>query len=227
MPLKYVDGKKFTQRWDREWDIILLIVAHNYRSPKGIIKWKKARADGYFESFPQYLTNKDFSRRLAYLMNCKYNAKWKAKKNEKQRQAVNRVSGNPRSYNRRHEIFKSLPQNVKEKYGYKTKRIWSSEQQDLLIGMAEEYRVSEKKIDWRSFIKDERVKHLPHDNLKKLRSYYWRILTLATDPDALEKKRASSRQWKAEHIDRYNKNQSRQRKIIRKATNDYINAQQK
>lgn len=209
------------QIWDREWDIILLIVAHNYRSPKGHIRWKEARADGYLVSLPGYLSNKDLSRRLSHLLNNKYDIEWKKKKN--QRNYGKYAQGNPKAYNRRYDLFRALPEETKKKYGYKTKQIWSTEQQELLIGMAEEYRISEKKIDWRSLVKDKRVKHFPHQNLQRLRSYYWRVITLATNPRALEKKRASSRRWKAEHMDRYNENQKRRRHIIRTAANDIIN----
>lgn len=226
MPIKHIDKDRFIQRWDREWDIILLVVAHLYRSPKGIIQWKKARADGYLESLPQYLTSKELSRRTHHLLYQKYNSAWIKKKKEMQRKATNRFDGNPHSFNRRRDIFMALPNDIKKKYGYKSKQIWSSEQQNLLIGMAEEYRVSEKKIDWKSLVQDKRIKHFPHGDLKRLRSYYWRVITLATNPGALETKRASSRRWKAEHIDRYRNNQKRRNSMIRKAANDYINAQQ-
>lgn len=221
MPIQFIEEDRFVQRWDPKQDIILLVIAHHYRSPRGHIQWKKARADGYLDEFPETLSNKDLSRRIHHLLYQKYNKEWRTLKREEQKK--NPPKPNSNSYKKRLEIFKGLPEEVRKKHGYRTKQVWDQEQQETLIWMAEEYRVSKNKIDWQALMKDERVQSFPYQKLARVRSYYWRVITLASNPEALTKKRAGSLQWKKANMKKYRENQKRRQGLIREMVNEHIN----
>jgi hypothetical protein len=217
MPNVFDEGKRFVQRWKPEWDLTLLVVSHKYRSLKGFVRWKEARADGYFNDFPEYLSNKDLSHRLYHLLYQKFDKNWKRKK--QQYCSVKRTIS---SYERRKSVFDSLPDDVKKKYGYKKKRVWSQKQIDLLFKLVDEYRKTPKTIDWRKLIKDKRVEKLPHQEVSRIRSYYWETV-VRQRPDVLEQRRAYSLKWNQDNRERYRENQKKRIKMYRKAVNDHLN----
>lgn len=223
MPVVYLGKDKFIMRWNPEHDIEILVIAHNYRTPKGFIRWKKALADGYLKDLPENVTTKDLSRRVNYLLNIRFNQSYKKIKLKKAKEyAIKHPEVSFKSYTRKKLLVQGLSKELKEKYKIVEKRKWTDKQIKKLIFLAEKYRVSEKKINWKKLIKDKEIKKLPNQDLTRLRSYYWRIITLSQNPKALENKRKSSLKWKKENRKRYNQNNLNYKKGIKIAANEYL-----
>ena len=222
MPACVVNGNKFIVHWEPEHDIIVLVVSIRFRASNGTVQWAKARSEGYLDKIPESVSGKDLSHRLYHLLHQKYNKDFRQKVYEKSKRYAS--ENKQRSYEcrkKRKALFDQLPDKVKLEQGYKTKRVWSQEAQELLVGLAEEYRVSEKKIDWKKLMLDQRVSEFPYTKLSRVRSYYWQVLS-KTDPDNVKQRRAYSLKWKKEHPDRVKRNDNRRKKAIKETVNEHL-----
>jgi hypothetical protein len=211
MPLIKYRKKTYQLRWTPEWDAILLAINEKYRNPNGFIYWRVLEEKGLLKGLPVNCSRKDFSHRLTYLIRIKYNPYYKGPPQKGFYEHTD-------NFKKRLKLFKTeVPILVKVENGHKSKQVWSKNQVAILLQLAEKYRVSKNKIDWKKLILDKKVRFFPQGyTLGRLRSFYWQKMST---PQSLEKRRTAALLYKKKNYKKYKKSLCRNKKIVRESVN--------
>jgi hypothetical protein len=190
---------------------------YRFRNKAGFVSWAMAKAKGFLRGFPK-VGPQDLSHRLSHLLCIKYNPEGlerKKKWNKTHPPKKNRVS-----YSRRLKIFKGdIPENIRKKYGHKSREKWTGEQKKILLYLVEKYRKTPITVDWRKLMKDALINSLPEGySLAGLRSYYWRIKR----PPDQKKRRKQALAYKYAHYKKYCTNQKKNIRTVRNSVRDFL-----
>jgi hypothetical protein len=212
--------RKFILRWPSEWDIKILVSAIKFRKGDQV-DWISAVAKGFLRGLPRYLTNRDLSHRLSILVCMKYNPEGSRRK-----RAYNRLHPPKKgvgTHKDKTSLFRGdLSDSDRKRFGYKSKSLWTREQQQTLLFLATKYRKGEISINWETLMKDPWIKRLPPNyTLGCLRSYYWTVVS-KKNPKVIEQRRKSALEYKRNNYKAYRASQVKNRKIIQNSVNDFL-----
>lgn len=221
MPLVRHNGKTYMLRWKPEWDLKILIVALIFRKD-GFTDWITADAKGYLRGLPKYLSRRDLSHRLTYLLCIKYNPEGFIKKRQYNKLHYKKFKSH--TFDNKVKIFKEdVPDNSKKQFGYKPKGKWNKSQIDLLIFLTKRYPKGSMSIDWEALMKDDSVRAFPPGySLNNLRHYYWTHIKNTTDPKAVKKRRKAAIKYKYRNYKKYRASLTRRNKIIKNSVNSFL-----
>ena len=186
MPVVKKKGIRFVVKWTEEQDDLLLSLDANpryrklcrphkqgYRKIIYLVNWKLAEREGALKGLPDISVRK-LSQRLSYL---KANIADPTRKRKKSKKQAKNYKKKDKKYHvpsmsKKYEIWKAIPDEIKQKYGHKPKRIWTPKQQKILLKLGKEY--ANTCVDWHEVIKDSRINKLPlkYRKIKSLCNLY-------------------------------------------------------
>lgn len=221
MKIRY-KGKIYNIHWLKIWDKIILKAGKKYKRSNGI-SWMEAEADGALRELPKCLTRYDISKRHTALKQ-RANPEWKKKKLKQN--AEYRIRKGQYGYNEdRINLFKSLPDDIKNKHGWKSKSKWSDRQRKILEKLVEKYRKSALAIDWIKLAQDKKARGLPGQDpfpdSFTLCKYYHACKRLQ-DPEYIKKRRKDALDYKHNNYKEYRKNQEKRRNAIKNSVNEFL-----
>lgn len=176
---------EFVLNWTEDQNFQLLSIANNvryrkickphkqgYRTITYLMNWKLISEDNALKGLPK-LSVRQYSKRLSLLI-----AKLEDKNfTDRRRKLQKEYDYDQKIYKnatikKKKLIWKTLPDELKEKCDYKQKQIWTSKQQKLLIKIVKDY--VHKIIDWKKLVKDLQVEKLPacYQTVKSICSLY-------------------------------------------------------
>ena len=171
------------------------------------------------------MSRKKLSKRVTALVHLKYNPIRMKEKLERAREMPAPTRNSKSLENRWGLLRTSIPSKIKEKNGYRANRVWSEEQDDLLVTLCQKYRKSPVTIDWQRLVEEQKAtfKDFPTKTLDGLRKHYWSVVG-RRDPGVVAKRRKAAIQYKLDHPGKFRANQDNLFHKVRKSAKDFLQA---
>lgn len=220
-------NKTYHVQWSKFFDLIIKKAAKKHKHSNGTISWKNAEADGDLKGLPKFLTYRDISHRYSFLKYSK-TKEYKKKREElyKKFKKEGKIKQGLKLDKEKSTLFRNIiPNDLKKKYGWKPKTIWTEKQKQILINLAEKYRKSKITIDWQRLILDSKIKKLPYQDSFRLMKYYGQCLKRKKTKKQVKKKRNDALRYKYENYDEYKAGQRKRYKILKNSVNKFLISQ--
>lgn len=225
MRIKY-KNKIYHVQWPKRYDKIILKAAKGYKRSDGTVNWKGAEADRMLKGLPVFLTLKDISQRNSHLKMSKKPG-YKKKKLIANRKYQKLHPTTTEGTLKKKKLFANIvPDEIKKKYGWKPRTIWTEEQRGLLFKLSERYRKSKDTIDWKKLAEDKRVEKLPFQDSFKLCKYYNSLKRKKKGGKKfIKKRRKDALIYKYENYTTYRQKQEETRVRIKNSVNEFLLSQ--
>ena len=222
MKIRY-KGKIYHVHWPKRFDLIIFKAAKRAsKRSDGTVKWMEAEADGMLNGLPVFLSLHNISQRYSFLRNSK-KPEFKKRVIEKNRKYAKLPISTKGTLKKRKLFAKVLPEELKKKYGWKPRSIWTEKQKELLLKLSEEYRKSKVTIDWKKLGQDKRIEKLPFQGSFKLCKYYNSLKRKKRGGEKyVKKRREEALNYKYENYSTYRSNQDKRRIQIQNSVNEFL-----